>query len=138
VHAHGDKRAFVSALVAPSPIETLEFGAERGLVSKSEVEERTKELMANPSGRSEALNAAMAKVVDHADFKARIGDAVRTGNEHLANVEKVRRFRILERDFSQEHGELTPTMKIKRKAIETKFNDLFDKIYGDEGFALEP
>jgi long-chain acyl-CoA synthetase len=53
-------------------------------------------------------------------------------------VEKVRRFTILERDFSQEEGELTPTMKLKRKAVEEKFAELFDRIYAEDGFALEP
>ena len=138
VHAHGDKRAYVSALVAPSPIETLEFGVERKLVTRGELEDRTRELMDDPSGRSEALNAAVGKVVDDPEYVERVREAVRAGNSHLAQVEKVRRFTILERDFSQEHGELTPTMKLKRKAIETKFIELFDKIYDDENFAHQP
>jgi len=138
VHAHGDKRPYISALLAPSPIETLELGVEHGLVSASELEERTKELMANPAGRSEALNEAMAKVVALEVFKDKARKAVAKGNDDLANVEKVRRFTILGRDFSQEHGELTPTMKLKRKEVETKFAELFDRIYDEEGFALEP
>jgi long-chain acyl-CoA synthetase len=138
VHAHGDQRPFVSAVIAPSPIETLEFGAERGLIEKSEVGERTKELMANPSGRSDALNAATAKVVTHPEYRARIREAVQRGNKDLSQVEKVKRFTILERDFSQEHGELTPTMKLKRKAVEQKFQELLDRVYDETGFALEP
>lgn len=138
VHAHGDKRPYVSALIAPSPIETLAFGVERDLVTQSELEERTRELMDNPSGRSEALNAAVRKVVDHPDFVERAREAVRAGNAHLAHVEQVRRFTILDRDFSQEHGELTPTMKLKRKVLETKFAELFDKVYDDDAFAHQP
>jgi long-chain acyl-CoA synthetase len=138
VHAHGDKRPYVSALLAPSPIETLEFGVERGLVTKSELDERTEELMQNPAGRSDALNQATAKVIAHPDFVARAKEAVRRGNVNLSHVEKVKRFTILERDFSQEHGELTPTMKLKRKAIEDKFAELFTRIYDESGFALEP
>ena len=138
VHAHGDQRPYVSCLVAPSPIETLEFGVERGLCTKSELEERTKELMANPSGRSDGLNEAMAKVVVHPEFRERVRQAVRKGNVELSQVEKVKRFAILDRDFSQEHGELTPTMKLKRKAVEQKFTDLFGRIYDEPGFALEP
>jgi len=138
VHAHGDQRPYVSALLAPSPIETLEFGVERRLCTKSELETLTKELMANPSGRSDALNAAMAKVVVHPDFRDRIREAVRNGNRDLSQVEKVKRFAILDRDFSQEHGELTPTMKLKRKAVEQKFAELFNRIYDEAGFGLEP
>ena len=138
VHAHGDKRSYVSALLAPSPIETLELGLSLGLVTEAELAERTNELMENPSGRSEALGKALAKVVVHEAYIREARDAVRQGNEHLANVEKVRRFTILDRDFSQENGELTPTMKLKRKAIENKCAELFDRVYDEDGFALEP
>jgi len=138
VHAHGDARPYVAALVAPSPIETLEFGVELGLIAQSEVTARTKELMDNPAGRSEALNTATAKVVAHADYQQRVRQAVSRGNANLAQVEKVKRFTILDRDFSQEHGELTPTMKLKRKAVEEKFTELFDRVYDETGFALEP
>ena len=66
-----------------------------------------------------------------------IGEAVRRGNGKLARVENVRRFRVLERDFSQEEGELTPTMKVKRRELEHKFAPLFDRIYDEDDFALQ-
>jgi long-chain acyl-CoA synthetase len=138
VHAHGDRRAYVSALLAPSPIETLELGVQLGLCTARELAERTKELMTDPSGRTRALEEAVGRVVGHTDFVERMRDAVRRANLTLANVEQVRRFVILDRDFSQEHGELTPTMKLKRKTIETARAPLFDRIYAEEGFALEP
>ncbi len=137
VHAHGDRRPYVSALVAPSPVETLEWGADRGLLPRAEVEERTRELLANPAARSPSLERAMALVVGHPEFQARVRDAVRRGNERLAHAEQVRRFRILDRDFSQEHGELTPTMKLKRREMERKYADLFERIYTDESFGIE-
>lgn len=138
VHAHGDRRKFVSAIVTPSPLETLEWGKERGLVTQSEIDERTRELMENPAGRSAALNAATAKIVEHPEYRARICAAVGRGNAHLAHVETVRKFILLDRDFSQDEGELTPTLKLKRKAIEEKFADLFDRLYGDDAIGLEP
>ena len=54
----------------------------------------------------------------------------------LARVEKIKRFVILPRDFSQEAGELTPTMKVKRKAIEVAYADEFDRIYADDTYAI--
>lgn len=135
VHAHGDKRSYISALIAPSPIETLEWGAERGLIATSELKARTQEVMANPTARSEALNQSVAKVVQDGRYRARITEAVERGNQELAQVEKVRRFFLLNRDFSQEEGELTPTMKVKRKSLESKFADTFDRVYHEEGFA---
>ena len=128
----------MSAIVAPSPIETLEWGVDRGLCTTEEIQKRTAELMENPAGRSAGLNAAMAKVVVHPDFRERMRKAVREGNTKLAAVEQVRRFVILDRDFSQESGELTPTMKVKRKEVETSYAALFDRMYAEKGFALEP
>lgn len=138
IHAHGDRRAYIAALVAPSPIETLEHGVECGLVTRAELQERLRELMDNPAGRSAELDLAMARVVGDATFVERIRAAVRAGNRALAQVEQVRRFTILDRDFGQEHGELTPTMKLKRKVVEAKYADLFDRIYAEDGFALQP
>ncbi len=133
VYAHGDRRAFVTALIAPSPLETLAWGKERGLVPPADVETLTRELLANPASRSAPLNAAMARVVSHPDFGARIREAVRKGNEHLAQVERVRRFSVLDRDFSQEAGEMTPTMKLKRKSVEQLHGSLIDAMYAGGG-----
>lgn len=138
VHAHGDRRNFVSAIVTPAPLETLEWGAQRGMVTEEEIEERTRELLENPAGRSAALNESMAKIVRDPEYRARIRKAVARGNEKLARVEKVRKFILLERDFSQEENELTPTLKLKRKAIEEKFAPMFDRLYEETDFGLEP
>lgn len=137
VHAHGDRRPYVVALLAPSPIETLEWGVQNGLVTREELEERTRELMANPSGRSEALNQAMARVAAVIRFQELFVEPVRSGNRELARVERVRRFVVLDRDFSQESGELTPTLKTKRKAIEEMYAETFERIYDDPAFGLE-
>ena len=85
----------------------------------------------------EALNRSVAKVVQGSGYRSRVRKAVEAGNRDLAQVERVRRYVLLDRDFSQEEGELTPTMKVKRKAIEEKFQDLFDRIYTEDGFADE-
>ncbi|MCA9635365.1 MAG: AMP-binding protein, partial [Myxococcales bacterium] len=138
VHAHGDRRPYVAAVVAPSPLETLDYGRDRGLLSADEVAERTRELMHNPSARSPALAAAMARVVVDPELRRRIQAAVGRGNRELAHVEQVRRFVILDRDFSQEEGEMTPTMKVKRAELERKLERTFDRIYDEPGFALEP
>jgi len=137
VHAHGDRRNYLAAILAPSPIETLEWGVPRGLATEQDVLRFSKELMEDPLGRSEALNVAMAKVVVHPEFRERMRAAVKRGNGKLAQVEHVRRFVILDRDFSQSAGELTPTMKIRRKEVETKYADLFDKVYAQDPIGIE-
>ena len=131
VHAHGDRRPYVCALIAPSPLETLEWGLNHGLLDQAQVAERRRELMENPAGRTLELDQAMARVVADRTFQELFVEPVRRGNADLARVERVRRFFVLGRDFSQEGGEMTPTMKMKRKAIETKYADLFDRVYAE-------
>jgi long-chain acyl-CoA synthetase len=137
VHAHGDRRAFISALIAPSPLETLAWGVEHGLLDKAEADARTAELLASPTERKPALNVAMAKVVADRRFQELFKEAVRKGNKNLARVERVRRYFVLDRDFSAETGEMTPTMKMKRKEIERMYADRFDRVYTDDSFAIE-
>jgi len=134
VHAHGDRRPFVSAILAPSPIETLQWGREHDLIDRAELEARSEELLADPASRSDALAQAMAVVVADPKFLEEFLEPVRRGNDALAQVERVKRFIVFSRDFSQEEGELTPTMKMKRKAIEEKHHELFDRLYADPEF----
>jgi long-chain acyl-CoA synthetase len=136
VHAHGDKRAFVSAIIAPSPLETLDFGVERKLITREESKALTLELMSDPTARSESLNKAMSKITSDIEFSSRLAKAVAEGNKTLMHVEQVKKFYVLGRDFSQEQGEMTPTMKVKRKEIEKKFQEIFDQIYNDPNFAV--
>ncbi|MFN2531792.1 MAG: long-chain fatty acid--CoA ligase [Pyrinomonadaceae bacterium] len=50
----------------------------------------------------------------------------------LARYEKVKRIALLENEFTIENGELTPTLKVKRRVIDEKYRDLIDKIYDEE------
>jgi long-subunit acyl-CoA synthetase (AMP-forming) len=50
-------------------------------------------------------------------------------NANLANVEKIKKFSILPNDLSLDGGELTPTMKVKRKVVNEKYADLIQAIY---------
>ncbi len=133
---HGDGRPYVSALIAPSPLETLEWGVQNGVITAAELAARTQELVENPAGRTAALNQAMAQVVGHADFQRRFIDAVRRGNQQLAHVEQIRRVLLLDRDLSQEQGELTPSMKVKRKEVERLYAGQLDRLYADDSFGL--
>ena len=47
----------------------------------------------------------------------------------LANFEKVRKFKLLEKPFTLETGEITPSLKIKRKIVEEKYSDLIEEMY---------
>jgi long-chain acyl-CoA synthetase len=53
-------------------------------------------------------------------------------NTTLPSYETIKRFHVLDRDFTQETGELTPTMKVKRKACTVKFAREIDAMYDGE------
>ena len=63
----------------------------------------------------------------HALIQAHLDKA----NEKYAQVEKVKKFTILDHDLAQETGELTPTLKVKRNVVNEKYAALFDALYDD-------
>ena len=50
-------------------------------------------------------------------------------NDQLARVENIRKFRILDKKLYTEDGEVTPTMKVKRKFINAQYHDLIESMY---------
>jgi long-chain acyl-CoA synthetase len=104
----GDKRSFPSALVVPN-FEVLESWArERGL----------------PAADRAAL-AARPEVEAH--YLSLIGELT----PDLAQYEKIKKVAVLPTEFSQETGELTPTLKVKRRVIADKYRDVIDRLYSE-------
>ena len=50
-------------------------------------------------------------------------------NGHLASYEQIKRFAVLVNEFSIVDGEMTPTLKMKRNVIETRYRDVIDQMY---------
>ena len=61
--------------------------------------------------------------------RAMIQDAVDAANAELSRFEQIKRFTILPRDFSAEHDEITPTMKLRRRQVEEHFAAEIDRLY---------
>ena len=75
----------------------------------------------------EATTAALAR---RDDVKAAIAQAVEEANSHLARVEQIKRFAILEEEWMPGGEELTPTMKLKRRPIAEKYAAEIEALYG--------
>lgn len=60
---------------------------------------------------------------------AEVKRALAKANRQLAPFEQVRKYRILERPFSIEHGELTATMKVRRARVVENFHHLVSELY---------
>jgi long-chain acyl-CoA synthetase len=102
----GDRRAYVSALVIPDPDKIMTYAKDRNIYFNSYAE-----LIASPQIH---------------DF---LMEQIRLLTRDLAPFEQVKKIVVLESDFSVESGELTPTMKVRRRVIETKYKVLIDKLY---------
>jgi long-chain acyl-CoA synthetase len=99
----GDRRPFLVALITLDPEEAAKYAAEN--------EVSVSALPNDPAVR--------------ADIQSHL-DAV---NEKFARVEQVKRFEILDHDLSQESGELTPTMKVKRNVVAEKHAGEIEALY---------
>jgi long-chain acyl-CoA synthetase len=64
-------------------------------------------------------------------LRDKVQKAVDSANSDLARIEQVKKFAILDRPLSQEEGEVTPTMKVKREKVYENFSELIDSLYED-------
>jgi len=70
----------------------------------------------------------LAEIVDDTGLRAAVQREVDAVNSRLASFESIKYFRILPRDFSVEEGELTPSLKIKRRVVQKKFADRIEEM----------
>jgi long-chain acyl-CoA synthetase len=82
-----------------------------------------------PWARERELPQDIGALCKEAAIKELIGAEVERVNSHYAQVEQVKRFAILDCDLSQETGELTPTLKVKRNVVSEKFAAVIDSLY---------
>jgi long-chain acyl-CoA synthetase len=101
----GDRRPYLVALVTLDPEEAVAYATEHGLSEDPEA------LASNP------------------DVKASIESHVEKINENFARVEQVKKIAILPHDLSQETGELTPTLKVKRAVVTQKHESEIERLY---------
>ncbi len=103
---YGDRRPYMTCLITLDNEEIKGFAEKQGLVG-----------------------ADLAQLAENPDVHALIEKEVDEVNQHLARYETIKKFKILPHDFSEEEGELTPTLKVKRKAVIKKYGNLLDAMY---------
>ncbi|MGA8746655.1 MAG: AMP-dependent synthetase/ligase [Solirubrobacterales bacterium] len=101
----GDRRPYLVALITLDPEEVIAYAHEHGLP------EDPAELAANPG------------------IKAAIDAHVEEINQNFARVEQIKKVAILPADLSQESGELTPTLKVKRAVVAAKHEPEIEALY---------
>jgi long-chain acyl-CoA synthetase len=73
-----------------------------------------------------------AELYDRKEFIEIVDKAVEDVNQRLARVESIKKYRVLKDSFTTETGELTPSLKVKRKVINEKFRDIIESMYAPE------
>ncbi len=102
----GDNLPYLTALIVPNFENLTAFFAERGEEGMSE-----------------------ERMAEREEARQLVDDAIRKLNGELAQHEKIRRFTILVREFSLAEGEITPTLKVRRRVVSERYKDLIDGMY---------
>jgi long-chain acyl-CoA synthetase len=108
VVVHGDKRNFCTALVTIDEESITKWAGDNGLNTKTY----------GDLTRDKTVEQMVQRAVDEL-------------NAGLARYETIKKFAILPDDLSVESGELTPSLKVKRKVVETKYREVLDDFYKD-------
>ncbi|RJP61435.1 MAG: long-chain fatty acid--CoA ligase [Ignavibacteriales bacterium] len=107
----GDRRMFLSALIVP------DFEALKEYADANRIQYKTAEELIEKKQINELLEKELGEF-----------------QKKLANYERVRKFKVLDKPFSIEGGEMTPSLKIKRKVVEERYSHLIEEMYnGIEG-----
>jgi len=102
----GDLRQYVTALIVPAFDPLEEYARKNGIPFNS-----SEELIQHPS------------IIQFYEKR------IRENTKELARYETVKKFHLLPRPFTQQDGEMTPTMKLKRKVINEKHKDVIAGMY---------
>jgi len=101
----GDRRPYLVVLITLDPEEIGAFAQEHGLEPDA--------------------------VADSEQMRHEVQRAVDEANSHVGRVEQIKKFKILPHDLSQQTGELTPTLKVKRSVVNEKFAGEIEALYAN-------
>ncbi|MGC1462192.1 MAG: long-chain fatty acid--CoA ligase [Terracidiphilus sp.] len=108
----GDKHKFISVLISPNFVALEDWAKHHGVQASSR-----------------------AELVADSRVIALYAEIVREVNGTLANFETLKRFRVVADEWTQESGELTPSMKLKRRVLTAQYAAAIDALYADEATA---
>ncbi len=102
----GDKRMFLTALIVPDFDALKEYADSHNIAYKD-----------------------VSELLSHNEVYKLIEGTIQGTQKDLANFEKVRRFTLLDEPFTIENGAMTPSLKIRRKVVEERYQDLIEAMY---------
>lgn len=104
----GENRKYTAALIIPNSVFIFNWYRKKGLG-----------------------NLGIDEIIKTDIVKERIWKDIQKYNKKFSHIEQIKKFEILPNDWTVETGELTPTLKLKRKVILEKYKDVIEKIYSE-------
>jgi long-chain acyl-CoA synthetase len=101
----GDRRRYLTVLLVPA-LEPLMAHAAR-----------------------EGLGETAAEVVAHPAIQHAFGQLVTETNERLASFEQIKKFRVVDHEFTLDDGQLTPSLKVRRRVVGEMYSEIIDSMY---------
>ncbi|MBU1937949.1 AMP-binding protein, partial [bacterium] len=102
----GDKRKYITSLIVPQRDAIETWAQKRGIAFEG-----------------------YSSLMQHEEIRKLITQEIEQATEDCATCEKIKAFQLISEEFSVENGLLTPTLKVRRKAIAEKYRDLIDSMY---------
>jgi long-chain acyl-CoA synthetase len=84
-----------------------------------------------PWAKEHGLPEDMGELVRRDEVRQLIQDALDRANAKYAQVEQIKKFALLDHDLTQETGELTPTLKLKRSVVNERYEEVFESLYNN-------
>jgi long-chain acyl-CoA synthetase len=109
VHIHGDQKKYVVALLTLNMDAVEKFASEQDISYKD-----------------------AANLIENPKVKELVRGAVAEANSQLASWESIKNFAVIPHEFSVESGELTPSLKVKRKVVDANYKSIIDGLYGTD------
>lgn len=114
---YGDGRSYLVALLVLDPELAPAWAAARGIEA------------AGPAG--------LADLAAHPAVREEVARAVEAANARLNRTEQIKRYRLLAEEWGPESGELTPSLKLRRRVVREKYGALIDGLYDEPGDGTE-
>jgi long-chain acyl-CoA synthetase len=105
-HIHGDEKKYIVALITLNKNFIFNYAKEKEIAFNN-----------------------LEDLKDHPSIIDLVRKSIAAINQNLASHESIKKFALLAQDFSIENGELTPSLKVKRKVVDLKYKVLIDSLY---------
>lgn len=105
-HIHGDQKKYIIALITLDKLSVEKLAKENGVTADT-----------------------WEKLIDSSFVQNLVRKAVSDTNSQLASYESIKKYQVLPNEFTVESGELTPSMKVKRKVVDERYKKQIDALY---------